>query len=344
MVNGEPVFLGGANWTPIRPNFADTTVDEYRSRLESYRQMGCTILRVWGGGYLENEVFYDLCDDYGLLVWQEFPLSSSGLDNYPPDDAASINELSDVASSFVRRRRHHASLLMWCGGNELTQIPPGEPEGTGPPITMEHPLMQRFENVVERLDPGRRFVATSSTGPSFTAEREDFGKGLHWDVHGPWKPEDGLDAWTEYWESDDALFRSEVGCPGASAVEIVEKYRGDRDAFPASHANPLWRRTAWWIEWETFIEDQGREPADLAEYVSWSQERQAWALEMAAGSARKRFPGCGGFIVWMGHDCFPCTANTSVIDFHGEMKPAAHALARVFRRDAPQSAPPRRPE
>jgi beta-mannosidase len=333
VVNNEPVFLGGINWTPIRPNFADTTLEEYQSRLETYQEMGCTILRVWGGGYLETDEFYNLCDDLGLLVWQEFPLSSSGLDNYPPDDSDTIEELATIASSYIRRRRHHASLLMWCGGNELTQVPPGETEGMGPPITSDHPLVPKLKEIVDTLDPGRRFIATSPLGPNFSAEPENFGKGVHWCVHGPWKPEGTLEEWTEYWENDDALFRSEVGCPGASSVGIIEQYRGDHVTFPASHANPLWRRTAWWIEWKTFIEEHGGEPDDLAQYVSWSQDRQARALEIAAGASRRRFPGCGGFIVWMGHDSFPCTANTSLLDIHGEMKPAAHALAGVFNAD-----------
>jgi beta-mannosidase len=333
VVNNEPVFLGGINWTPIRPNFADTTLEEYQNRLETYQEMGCTVLRVWGGGYLETDAFYNLCDDLGLLVWQEFPLSSSGLDNYPPDDPDTIDELATIAESYIRRRRHHASLLMWCGGNELTQVPPGETEGMGPPITSDHPLVPKLKEIVNTLDPGRRFIATSPLGPTFGAEPENFGKGVHWCVHGPWKPEGTLEEWAEYWENDDALFRSEVGCPGASSVGIIEQYRGDHVTFPASHANPLWRRTAWWIEWKTFIEEHGGEPDDLAQYVSWSQDRQARALEIAAGASRRRFPGCGGFIVWMGHDSFPCTANTSLLDIHGEMKPAAHALAGVFNAD-----------
>ncbi len=332
VVNGEPVFLGGVNWTPIRPNFADVTLDDYRKRLETYQQMGCTVLRVWGGGFLEREDFYDLCDELGLLVWQEFPLSSSGLDNYPPDDATSIDELACIATSFVRRKRHHTSLLLWCGGNELTKIPAGQTEGMGSPIDMGHPLMQRFAEVVDREDPGRRFVPTSSSGPTFSAE-DSFGDGVHWDVHGPWKLWDGMDAWEAYWANDDALFRSEVGAPGASGVALIERYRGDEVSFPASHANPLWRRTAWWIEWTVFTDEHGREPTDLQEYVVWSQHRQSRALEIAARACRDRFPRCGGFIVWMGHDSFPCTANTAVIDFEGEMKPAAHALAAVFRDD-----------
>jgi beta-mannosidase len=90
------------------------------------------------------------------------------------------------------------------------------------------------------------------------------------------------------------------------------------------------------VEWPVFVDEHGREPADLDEYVTWSQERQRRALAMAATSAKRRFPRCGGFLVWMGHDSFPCTANTSVIDFHGELKPAAKELGRIYRKGVEQ--------
>ena len=330
VVNGEPVFLQGVNWTPILPNFADVTDDDYRLRLEEYARMGCTIMRVWGGAFLEKTCFYDLCDELGLLVWQEFPLSSSGVDNWPPEDKESIAELSEIARSYILRRQHHASLLMWCGGNELQGSPDGGKEGMGLPVDLSHPLMRRFDEIVKALDPGRRFVASSSSGPRFGAEEEDFGKGVHWDVHGPWKPEHGMEAWERYWAADDALFRSEVGSPGASPADIIRKTAGEIEILPGTFTNPLWRRTSWWIEWETFTEEQGHEPASLEEYVEWSQNRQAKALGIAAASCKGRFPGCGGFIAWMGHDSFPCTANTAVLDFEGRRKPAADALAKVF--------------
>jgi beta-mannosidase len=111
-VNGESLFLAGVNWTPIRAHFADVPNIEYRKRIETYRNLNMNILRVWGGAYLEKECFYDLCDELGMLVWQEFPLSSSGPDNEPPYDDASLETMTKIGKSYVQRRRHHASLLM----------------------------------------------------------------------------------------------------------------------------------------------------------------------------------------------------------------------------------------
>jgi beta-mannosidase len=95
-------------------------------------------------------------------------------------------------------------------------------------------------------------------------------------------------------------------------------------------AIPLWRRTSWWIELPEFIQEKGRPPQNLEEYVDWSQKRQAEALAIVAGELKKKFPRCGGVIFWMGHDCFPCTANTPIIDFDGNPRPAALALKEVF--------------
>jgi beta-mannosidase len=198
---------------------------------------------------------------------------------------------------------------------------------------LDHPMLKALGEVVRDLDPTRRFLPTSASGPSFSGDPDAYGQGVHWDVHGPWRAEGELDmAWTAYWRDDDALMRSEVGAPGPSSAELIRRYAGDVDPFPGTIANPLWRRTSWWIEWPQFVAEMGREPATLEEYVAWGQARQARALAIAAGACKARFPRCGGFIVWMGHDSFPCAANTAVIDFEGNPKPAAFALAEVFRR------------
>jgi beta-mannosidase len=329
-VNGESIFLQGFNWTPIRPNFADLQEEDYRIRINIYQEMGCNVLRVWGGAYLEKEIFYDLCDELGILVWQDFPLSSSGIDNWPPDDEVSIAKLSEIARSYIERRRHHVCLLMWCGGNELQGNLEGGKTGTGKPVDFSHPLIRRFADLVAEHDPGRRFVSTSSSGPRFSALTENFGKGLHWDVHGPWKANADLQEWSRYWQEVDALFHSEVGAPGASSAEIIRQYAGDLPVMPADESNPLWKRFSWWIEWEVFIQENEREPKSLGEYVAWSQARQAEALQIVASHLKERFPRVGGVIFWMGHDCFPCTSNTSVIDFLGCPKPAALGLEEVF--------------
>lgn len=331
--NGRPLFIQGVNWTPIRPNYADVTDDDYRVRMEKYREIGINMLRVWGGASLERETLYRLCDEYGIMIWQEFPLCSSGVENLPPSDPATMAAIVADAEYYLDRLSSHVALSMWCGGNELQRGPGGEDTGCGLPCDTGEPLLARLAQLVERRDPSRRFVPGSASGPREFADENDYGKGLHWDVHGPWKAAGLLDDdWRRYWDNDDALFRSEVGSPGASPAAMIREFAGELSPFPCSTANPWWRYPlSWWNEHDTFVRESGHEPETLEEYVDWSRRRQAEMLYYIASACKRRFPACAGIIIWMGHDSFPCAANTSILDFNGEYKPAALALRRVFR-------------
>jgi beta-mannosidase len=140
-----------------------------------------------------------------------------------------------------------------------------------------------------------------------------------------------MEQWAEYWNNDDALFRSESGAPGTSSADLIRAYLGEYAETPGTLENELWRRTSWWIEWPHFVKEQGREPERLDEYVAWSQKRQADALRILVSAEKRRFPTVGGCLLWMGHDSFPCAANTSIIDFWGRPKPAALAVSAVWK-------------
>jgi beta-mannosidase len=321
-VNGHAVFIAGVNWTPIRPNFADVTDAEIRARLKTYRELGFNLIRVWGGAVLERESFFSACDELGLLVWQEFPFSSSGLDNWPPDDADSVKRAGQIAKSYIERRQHHPSLILWCGGNELQFGPNGARTGGGVPVGYAHPPIAALRRVVTRLDPTRRFLPTAPFGPRFSIEPKAIGKGEHHCVHGPWKIPGTMRGWEKYWEQSDALFHSEAGVPGASDVRLIREFCGD-SGLPADESHPAWRHAAaWWLQWNEFLAAGGKSKS-LDGFVRWSQRRQADGLAIAFRACSEKFPRCGGFIVWMGHDAFPIPCNTSILDFHGRPKPAA---------------------
>jgi len=329
-VNGKNIFMQGVNWTPIRTMFADVTREMYQEWLLKYKNMGANILRVWGGATLEKACFYELCDEMGLMVWQEFPLSSSGICNTPPEDTESVQLMAQIVESYIRRRHYHASLIAWSGGNELYNK-----ENTQP-LDFSHPLLAKAKEVCEKLDLHHRIMPTSPSGPTIYYNPELNGKGIQWDVHGPWwlpfEPTDTeFSNIRAYWESSDALFHSEAGVPGASSVELIEKYLGNYPALPVSVENPVWGQFSWWIEVDKFEQEKGRQLQTLDEYVAWQQNRQTKGLAIAIEAAKNRFPSCGGFIIWMGHDCFPCPANTSVFDYEGNAKPVVADIVRIWK-------------
>ena len=121
-------------------------------------------------------------------------------------------------------------------------------------------------------------------------------------------------------------------CFGAMSAEMINKYKGKYDALPANTTNPLWRNVNWWIEWNDYLKYRKNQPANsLSDYVAWSQKRQTEGLCIALRNCKNHFPACGGFIIWMGHDSFPCPVNTSIIDFDGNLKPVAYELEKIFK-------------
>lgn len=332
VINGREVFLQGVNFAPLCANFADLRKEDYEQRLRQYQGLGLNLFRINACQFLEREWFYDCCDELGLMVWQEFPLTSSGLENWPPEDPASIEAVAQIAWSFVTRRRHHVSLLLWSGGNELQGDLEGRKTGIGKPCDLSHPLLRRLGEVVQELDPWHRYIPTSPLGPRAGASPEDFGKGLHWDVHGGVAMLADFAEAERYWAADDALMRSEIYCPGASPVETIRKYAGEFLTFPAAVDNPYWTRlTTWWLDWKRLVAFYGREPADLEEYVAWSQAEQARRLAAEMQSCKSRFPRCGGVLLWSGHDTFPLAINSSLIDYDGNLKPSAQAVSQVWQ-------------
>ena len=329
VVNGRPIFLQGVNWTPVRLCYQDTTVEEIERLVGLYRDMGCNLLRVWGGAGLERPEFYAACDRAGVFVWQELPLSSSGMDSLPPEDPAFGIEMEAVARYFVRSCRHHVSLLQWCGGNELHEDEETPRGVRRRPLTQAHPLLRLLAHVVADEDSGRRFLPTSPYGPRFHSTPEEFGCGVHHEVHGPW----GLDGyaegeWEQYWRSDDSLFRGEAGVAGASRVDLILRHGKSEPIWPPD--TEAWRRlSGWWTQWER-LRSRFAE-ATLAEYVEYTRREQAEKLAVAIRETKRRFPRCGGFLIWMGHDCFPCPSNTSLIEFDHRPKPAVAAVAAEFK-------------
>lgn len=205
----------------------------------------------------------------------------------------------------------------------------------GVPVDERHPNIAMLQRLVAKLDPGRRFLPASASGPSFVADASRFGQGLHHDVHGPWQYL-GERSHYSFFNSDDALFRSETGTPGTSRSATIHKWADGLPVWPPTRDNPYWvHRGAWWIQWEQLgamfgLQDTDAEADVLDAYCRASRYMQAESLRYAAEATRRREAETSGFIVWMGNEPFPNNANTSVIEYDGMPKPAYYALQKAY--------------
>jgi beta-mannosidase len=325
--NGKRIFLQGINWVPISPFYGEVTQENYHNYLARFKAMNCNIVRVWGGAIVEKEEFYQTCDQMGLLVWQEFFQSSSGIDNCPSTDPKFLRKLKEAATWAIKRRRHHTSLVVWCGGNELFL------NGIKDPVGLDHPNIKMLNKLVQELDPDKQFYPASPSGPTFQIEEDKIGQKVHHDVHGPWRYL-GDGKHNQFYNRDDSLLRSETGTPGTNSEKTLRKIASKLPVWPPNKSNLLWKHHGdWWIQWQQLsdlfgpwngMEDQ------LGDYVKSSQYLQAESLRYAVESVQRRQPEASGIIIWMGNEPYANTANTSLIEYNGQPKPVYGWLRRSF--------------
>lgn len=322
-VNGKRLFVKGWNWVPHEQMYGRVRPERYERLLTLAKEAGCNLLRVWGGGLLEREQFYDLCDRLGILVWQEFPLSSSGIQNTPPDDEEYLRYIQRQAYLMVPQRRNHPSLVIWCGGNELM-------DEQDVPLTDDHPALAKLKEVVQERDPDRIWLPTSASGPVEGASAELAGTGKMHDVHGPWVYL-GAEEHYRFYNTIDPLFHSEFGVEGAANLAVFEQFISPEHRFPPDASNRVWlHHGSWWIHREKLEALFGR-IEDLETFVRASQWMQAEGLRYAVESHRRRQGRCSGVCPWQFNEPFPNTACTNVVDYLGQPKPAYWWVRRAYQ-------------
>ena len=323
-VNGKWIPIKGIDWVPLSPFYGCVKEENYRYYLNRLKEMNINLIRVWGGALLESETFYNICDEMGIIVWQEFPQSSSGIDNAANVQNVFVSAISEAAEVYIKRKRNHPSLIYWCGGNELYDM-------HYVPINDKDKNIASLKEKVENFDGERLFYPCSPSGE--VAEwREDKEKGISGDTHGPWNYM-GPDYHYERFNKDDSFLHSEVGSPATPRLETLLKYC-EGDIWPPDKTNDYWRlRGSWWICDEQmdflFGNFDGKEKGiDL--YVKAMRFMQAESLRYSSSLVRKAGKKKSGYIVWMGNEPFPNSANTSVIEYDGCPKPAFYKLKKVF--------------
>ncbi len=328
-VNNTPIFCGGANWIPADSFTPRVTPERYRAWIERAIDANLVMLRVWGGGIYEDDTFYDLCDEAGLLVWQDF-MFACGL--YPADPAFQAGVRAE-AEAQVRRLRHHPCIALWCGNNEdyllaglLGRYDPARPPEGDTAFPARTIYERLLPDVCAALDPARPYWPGSPYGG---ADPNDPASGDRhtWDI---WH---GLVAPYQHYVKFGGRFVSEFGMQAAPVMATIAAFMppGDRNPFgPAfEHHNKAPdgpRRLA------VYLSDNLPLPATLDDYVYSTQLIQAEALTYAVPTWRRGWGGPGryasaGALVWQLNDCWPVT-SWALVDYYLRPKPAYYALRR----------------
>ncbi|HZT91308.1 MAG TPA: glycoside hydrolase family 2 TIM barrel-domain containing protein [Gaiellaceae bacterium] len=335
VVNGVPMYVRGWNWCPLDPLYGVPRPAKLERLLRLARNANVNVLRVWGGGLIESTEFYELCDRFGILVWQEFSQSSSGIESVPAADDEFVELMRREAREIVPRRRRHPSLALWCGGNELARRAEGRDDV---PLDDSHPVLGALRGVVRELDPNRAWLPTSPSGPRFLNRLdviEQDPDGLH-DVHGPWEHQGLRDQYRLY-DAGTAILHSEFGVEGMANRAAIEELVDEQHRWPADRTNPVYEHLgAWWNNAPLVQECFGGRIDDLDTLRRASQWLQYDGLRYAV-EANMRRARSAGVLPWQFAESFPNAWCTSAVDWHAQPKPAYWGVARAYRPGHPSA-------
>ncbi|HET8776990.1 MAG TPA: glycoside hydrolase family 2 TIM barrel-domain containing protein, partial [Candidatus Limnocylindria bacterium] len=324
VVIGRPTWIRGWNWVPMDAAYGVPRPERLHRLIELLRRANVNMLRVWGGGLIESDEFYDACDRAGILVWQEFIQSSSGVANTPSEDPDFVELMRREAEAIVPLRAHHPSLAIWCGGNELA-----DPDGR--PLDDANPVLAALHAVVTRLDPTRAWLPTSPTGPRFDnslAAVAENPASLH-DVHSPWEHQ-GLEEQHTLAEATTSLLHSEFGVEGMTNLPALRATVTDAQRWGADRNDPVMaHRGAWWNN-EPFVQDAFGGDLSLEDLERASQHLQADGLRTLIDGDRRRWPRNAGSLPWVYNEPFPNAWSNAAVDYFGVPKAAYHAVAEAY--------------
>lgn len=338
-LNGVPVFAKGANHIPNDSFSPRVTLERYRHEIVTAVESNMNMLRVWGGGIYENDEFYDLCDEYGILVWQDFMFACS---MYPGDEEF-LDSVQAEAEDNIRRLRNHPSIVLWCGNNEIDSAWSQYVEDGGWGWKKDYNAEQRTQiwadyealfhellpEVVQTEHPGISYwpsspiVAVTNNEKQHTHGITDSGDIHYWGV---WHNSEPFERYNTY----IGRFMSEYGFQSFPEYKSVRTYAEESDLELESEVmlrhqkNGAGNRLI-----KEYMDKYLPAPKDFPSFLYMSQVLQAEAMKTAIEAHRRRKPYCMGTLYWQMNDCWP-VASWSSMDYYGRWKAVQYYAKRSF--------------
>ncbi|MEE3234909.1 MAG: glycoside hydrolase family 2 protein, partial [Candidatus Latescibacterota bacterium] len=325
-VNGVDVFAKGANWIPCDAMPSRQARSAVEDLLNSAVEANMNMIRVWGGGQYESEDFYDLCDEKGLLVWQDFMFSCS---TYPATDQF-LESVENEVSYQIKRLRDHACIALWCGNNEdlgaLNWFDVSRENRDRYLVDYDRLTEGVIGKVVDACDPSRSYWPSSPSGG-----RGDYSDNWHDDSRGD----------MHYWEvwhsgkSFDAYYKvsprfcSEFGYQSFPSLDTIRNYASE-DQFNVTA--PIMEHHQRNVGGNSKITEMFtryfRMPDGFANFVYLSQVQQGLAIKTAVEYWRHLMPVCMGTLYWQLNDLWP-VCSWSSLEYGGKWK-LLHYMAKKF--------------
>jgi beta-mannosidase len=327
-LNGEPLFMKGANYVPQDVFLPRVSQDQYEDLILAAKDAGMNMLRVWGGGIYENDIFYNLCDQHGILVWQDFMFANS---LYPDDEDFEKNVGQEVIEN-IKRLRSHPCLAIWCGNNEIEvawknwgwQKQYGYSEQDSIEIWENYKSIfhELIPGLVESLSPEIPYTPTSPLSNWGKAENFNHSSMHYWGV---WHGREPF----ERFEHNVGRFMVEYGFQSFPNISTLRKVATDSSLYLNSMV--MQSRQKSYIGNGLIlenIEQYYKSPENFEDFVQLSQKVQAKGLGMAIEAHMKAQPYCMGTLFWQFNDCWP-GPSWSVVDYYGEKKEGYFVVSEV---------------
>ncbi len=312
-INGRRIFAKGSNWVNAQIFPGQMTRGHYDSLLTLAADAHMNILRVWGGGFINKEDFFDLCDEKGIMIWQEFPLAC----NEYPDKDAYLAVLEQEANAIVRRLRTHPCLVLWCAGNELFNSWSG--------MTEQHHALRLLDSICYREDRFTPFIMTSPLNGMA------HGHYLNYDEH------TGVET-IELFNAAHNTAYTEFGCPGMSPAAYIKTFMSEEDfadfrpeneVWREHHAFEAWSAKSWAREAEAEYFFGGYD--DVEDLCRKTAFIQAMCYKSNFEEMRRQWPHCAMAMNWCFNEPWPTAANNSLISWPDKPKSGYFAVCEALR-------------
>ena len=337
VLNGVEIFAKGANWIPIDSFIGSTPDSRYSQLLLQAKEANMNMIRVWGGGIYEREIFYKECNRLGLLVWQDFMFACA---LYPDYNANYMENVRKEVREAIIMLRNHPSIALWCGNNENDWLYEVEYSAgrIDTPFYGEKIYHELIPELLEELDTSRLYWPSSPFGGN-DHDSEDEGDRHNWQVwHGNVEPRQfGENLGQDYsvegvsfknYKKDRTKFSSEFGMHASANRYTLEKNLPEGTFYWGSDEMSYRNKDYHHQKGIMLMEGYTGIPTNIEEYMNFSMLTQAEGLKCGIEHYRRNKPHTSGALVWQLNDCWPGT-SWSMIDYY-QLPKASYYYAKKF--------------